>query len=338
MGESILVIEDNQALGETIVSYLSEKKFTATHFLNGEDALLYLEINSPDLIICDIMLPGISGIQVAKRLKSRPKTTMIPIIFLSAVSYTTTNREAFNIGVEDFITKPFNFNELHDSITTRLAKAKSIKLKIKNLEREKEKFEKKVAKLNNIINHQIRNSAAKILESKDLIDLEVQHEDLKKILINETSQILKVTQGFSEVNQIPQKIKTPKFGENYTFFVVDDDVFYLRVIERFLELTFKKVNIKLYSKPGEALHKLETFNPNVIILDINMPIINGFEFLEEMQKKELSHIPVIVHSSSSNPYEIKRITNFDNVKGFVGKPLKPELMKISLTNLLGDDL
>lgn len=86
------------------------------------------------------------------------------------------------------------------------------------------------------------------------------------------------------------------------------------------------------------MHKLETFNPNVIILDINMPIINGFEFLEEMQKKELSHIPVIVHSSSSNPDEIKRITNFDNVKGFVGKPLKPELMKISLTNLLGDDL
>ena len=61
------------------------------------------------------------------------------------MSYSTTNREAFNIGVDDFITKPFNFNELHDSITTRLIKARTIKQKIKTLEREKEKFEKKVA-------------------------------------------------------------------------------------------------------------------------------------------------------------------------------------------------
>ncbi len=182
------------------------------------------------------------------------------------MSYSTTNREAFNIGVDDFITKPFNFNELHDSITTRLIKARTIKQKIKTLEREKEKFEKKVAELNNIINHEIRSSAAKIFENKDLIDLEVQHEDLKKILINESSQILKVTQGFSEVNQIPQKIKTPVFSENYTFFIVDDDVFYLRVIERFLQSTFKKVNIKLYSRPEEALHKLKTVNPNVIIM------------------------------------------------------------------------
>ena len=79
MSESILVVEDNQALGETLVSYLSEKGFSATHFLNGEDALLYLEINSSDLIICDIMLPGISGIQFLKiinlrniSLKSKP--------------------------------------------------------------------------------------------------------------------------------------------------------------------------------------------------------------------------------------------------------------------------
>lgn len=336
--ESIVIIEDNVALGDTIADFLEGKNFIAVNFISAEDALLYLSNNIPDLIICDIMLPGITGLQLAKRLKTNQKTKLIPIIFLSAVNYKITSREAFNIGAEDYITKPFNFIELHESIVTRLDKARAIKTKINYLKKERDDYEKKIAALEKLINHDIRASAAKILQNKRLIQSEIQHEELKTLLLNQTSKILDATGSTSSQNQIPKKNNNPNISSEYRVFVVDDDVFYLRILEKYLNQTFKNVHVEIYSKPEEALAKLKISLPSLILLDINMPKINGFEFLDEMQKRGINDIPVIIHSSTSSPKEISSITNKKNVKGFVGKPLKQELLKISITNILGHEI
>jgi DNA-binding response OmpR family regulator len=338
MYKSIILIEDDKALGETIVSFLEIKNYSVVHFLDGEKALPYIKNNVPDLILCDIVLPGITGLQVMKKLKVNKNTKLIPIIILSAVHYKITNREAFNIGSEDFITKPFNFKELEESIITRLDKHHEIKNTINGLEKEKIKLENKITELNYIINHKVRSSAAKIIQNKNLIEKEIQDKELKSLLIKETHKILSVTESSLPANKIPEKNTNSFIADKYSFFVVDDDIFYLKVIEKFFQSRFEKASIALFNKPAEALFELKKSIPTVIILDINMPEINGFEFLYEMQSQGLNDIPVIIHSSTSDPLEIKSITNIKNVKGFIGKPLKPELMEISISNILGNEI
>ena len=104
--EKTILIVDDEPYNLAILNELLKKYNTITAD-NGEDALMYAEKNLPDLILLDIMMPEIDGFVVAKRLKLNPLTAKIPIIFVTAKSDVKSFIEGFDVGGDDYITKPY---------------------------------------------------------------------------------------------------------------------------------------------------------------------------------------------------------------------------------------
>jgi len=116
----IMVVDDtpeNLSLAKTM---LDDQGFEVFAFPNGPLALRAAERIQPDLVLLDINLPEIDGYEVCTRFKSNPKLRDIPIIFLSALSETSDKIAGFRVGGVDFVTKPFQFDELHARVNTHL--------------------------------------------------------------------------------------------------------------------------------------------------------------------------------------------------------------------------
>ena len=104
----ILAVEDEQDILELLRYNLLEEGFRVTSATCGEDALQVARSKSPDLLLLDLMLPGINGIEVCRILKSNPATAPIPIIMLSAKGEEIDIVTGLELGADDYITKPFS--------------------------------------------------------------------------------------------------------------------------------------------------------------------------------------------------------------------------------------
>ena len=122
----ILVADDEKVNVDFFKVMLSKIGFDVEVAYDGQEVLDKVEPFSPDLIILDLLMPKISGFDVAKILKKEEKTKEIPILVLSAVSDVKEKVDLLGIGIEDYITKPFNFIEIIARIRNIL-KAKALK-------------------------------------------------------------------------------------------------------------------------------------------------------------------------------------------------------------------
>lgn len=107
---SILVVEDDTDLNDLVTSYLKNKGYSVVSTFNGLDALKELENSSIDLILSDIMMPLCDGYELARQV--RVKDCNIPIIFMSARDDKPSKQLGYNSGIDDYITKPFDLDEL----------------------------------------------------------------------------------------------------------------------------------------------------------------------------------------------------------------------------------
>ncbi|WP_086476502.1 MULTISPECIES: response regulator transcription factor [Arenibacter] len=110
MKKKILVIEDNPMVVKSLEFKLTKEGYEVTTAIDGRSAMEELETNSFDLILTDLMLPFVSGSQLIEHIKKNYPT--IPIIVLSTATQEDIITDAFNMGVDDFISKPFSPNEL----------------------------------------------------------------------------------------------------------------------------------------------------------------------------------------------------------------------------------
>ena len=106
--ERILVVDDEEDILELVRYNLAKEGYHVTGALTGEDALTKARSETFDLIVLDLMLPGIDGLEVAKRLKKSPKTEQIPIVMLSAKGEEADIVTGLELGADDYITKPFS--------------------------------------------------------------------------------------------------------------------------------------------------------------------------------------------------------------------------------------
>ncbi len=116
----ILVVEDEQLIARLLKQTLQFEGYQVVTALNGEDAVQFTLRETPHLIILDVMLPGIDGYEVVRHLRIHPKTMHIPIIMLSSLAEPKDKVFAFEVGVDDYITKPFHTDELLARIRTQL--------------------------------------------------------------------------------------------------------------------------------------------------------------------------------------------------------------------------
>ncbi|UCH95790.1 MAG: response regulator [Candidatus Aminicenantes bacterium] len=132
----ILIVDDVPQNLQVLVNILREKDYKISVATSGRKALEIIDRFLPDLILLDIMMPQPDGFQVCKKLKASPQTKDIPIIFLTAKIETGDIVKGFDLGAVDYVTKPFNKDELLARINTHLelrkAQKEIIRLEQKN--------------------------------------------------------------------------------------------------------------------------------------------------------------------------------------------------------------
>ena len=116
----ILVVDDNLNNLKTLSKFLKEKGYSVRGALNGQSALMAIEAMPPELILLDVLMPELNGYEICRRIKTKPETRDIPVIFISALEETEKKVEGFQAGGIDFITKPFNLEEVLIRVTTHL--------------------------------------------------------------------------------------------------------------------------------------------------------------------------------------------------------------------------
>ena len=108
----VLVVEDEDALATLLHYNLDKEGYDVAVAGDGEEALLMAEERMPDLVVLDWMLPKVSGIEVCRRLRSRPETRNVPIIILTARGEETDRIRGLDTGADDYVVKPFSMTEL----------------------------------------------------------------------------------------------------------------------------------------------------------------------------------------------------------------------------------
>jgi DNA-binding response OmpR family regulator len=116
----VLVVDDERDIAETILYNLGRNGYDTLVAYNGNDALDLAQRERPDLVVLDLMLPGIDGTEVARRLKGDPRTSDIPIVMLTAKGEETDVVVGLTIGADDYVTKPFSMKVLLARIVTVL--------------------------------------------------------------------------------------------------------------------------------------------------------------------------------------------------------------------------
>jgi two-component system sensor histidine kinase/response regulator len=116
----ILVVDDTPENLELLESYLRSQGYQVFALPNGDMALRAATKDHPDLILLDIVMPGLDGYQVCERLKADPATREIPVVFLSALDELGDKVRAFEVGGVDYLTKPLRMEEVRARVRTHL--------------------------------------------------------------------------------------------------------------------------------------------------------------------------------------------------------------------------
>ncbi|MEZ5057984.1 MAG: response regulator [Saprospiraceae bacterium] len=125
--KKILIIEDNMEVRENLAEILELSNYEVITSENGVLGVEQALKDTPDLILCDVMMPELDGFGVLKILSKKPQTSDVPFIFLTAKAEKTDMRKGMNLGADDYITKPFDDVELLDAIEMRLKKSERLK-------------------------------------------------------------------------------------------------------------------------------------------------------------------------------------------------------------------
>ena len=120
----ILVVEDEQALGTLLAYNLEAEGFTVERVERGDEAELRLNEVAPDLVILDWMLPGVSGLEICRRLRARESTRTLPVIMLTARGEEGERVRGLSVGADDYVVKPFSVPELMARVRSLLRRAR----------------------------------------------------------------------------------------------------------------------------------------------------------------------------------------------------------------------
>lgn len=120
----VLVVEDEPAQREVLAYNLEAEGFAVSHAENGEEALVIVDEQAPDVIVLDWMMPNLSGIEVCRRLKIKSETRSIPIIMLSARSEEVDRVRGLETGADDYVVKPYSVIELMARVRSQLRRVR----------------------------------------------------------------------------------------------------------------------------------------------------------------------------------------------------------------------
>lgn len=296
---NLLIIEDNECLRNEIGEILKFEGFNVLEAATGIQGLKQATALKPDLILCDILMPGISGYEVLIQLKQDPNTSLIPFIFITAMNGNQNFRKGMELGADDYLIKPFSRIDLLKTINNRNLKNRAIQNKINNL-RDRVIFS---------IPHEMKTPLSVILGFGEIL-----HNTASDLLPEEISEIGdSIVKSGNRLNEIVDKylifidlltIENPatktilifpeyirdivkKTAEKYqrvNDFIVQTEKFSLHIKEEWIHFVLKELvdNAFKFSNPGQKVTvKSKKDNGEVTLLITD----NGIGFSKESFNK-----------------------------------------------------
>jgi len=184
--ETVLIVDDNPVNLRVMIQHLAEENYETRIAQDGEEALEQLALALPDIILLDIMMPGMDGFETCKRIKEIPSAQNIPIIFMTALSETENKVKGLKLGAVDYITKPFQHEEVLARINTHLTIRRQ-QVALNHLNATKDRFF-------SIIAHDLRGVFNPLMISTDMLIKIATKEDSSKMIKFATS-VKKSTQN-----------------------------------------------------------------------------------------------------------------------------------------------
>jgi signal transduction histidine kinase len=255
--ETILIIEDDELIRENMIELFTNEGYSVLAAENGRVGLQIAMERIPDMIVSDIMMPEMDGFQVYKSIRTEPFLSIIPFIFLSALSDKLNIRLGMGLGADDYITKPFVNSELIEAVRNRIAKSRTARKSMEEL------------KLNLIrsVPHEFLTPLNSVLGfSQLLIDACVENDDLPRADILEFSgyihsagkKLLRIIRNYVLFTELTLKMQNQssesQFSDETAFNIdsfIPDFLFDLAKKENRdsnLEINFENVDLLISTK------------------------------------------------------------------------------------------
>ncbi len=333
---SILVVDDTARNIQVLAAVLDRAGYKIAAASNGQKALDMVEVVAPDLILLDVMMPGMDGFEVCEKIKASPETATIPVIMLTARTAPEDVATGFQKGAVDYITKPFNAKEL-------LARVQNhIKLKTARDARNRQIAELKerrsqihtLSGLLPICSHckKIRSDEGYWQQLEvyvsDHSDLEFSHgicPECASVLYPDFQPKVKKKPGASDPkNRQPHQAKCPapdQEAQTPTILIVDDNPKNLQVLGNIVKKPGYRVAAAINGT--QALAMIKKMPPDLILLDIIMPELDGLKVCTMLKTApETAHIPIIMLTAKSDSKDI--VKGFEaGVEDYMTKPFNP---------------
>ncbi|MBE9116078.1 response regulator [Lusitaniella coriacea LEGE 07157] len=208
----ILVIEDEGAVRNNILMLLKAEGFQVSGAENGEVGIEMAKEHPPDLIICDILMPGVDGYGVLTQLRQSRTTAFIPFIFLTAKAERSEVRQGIELGADDYLTKPFDADELLGAIAARLKKQEQLYQRFDLLSDELDRFEQLVTAKDEMLTHfneQMRSPLSNLRLVVEMLSNESEPEKRDRYLEILRSEFEREIALLNQVSEL-QKLLTPE--------------------------------------------------------------------------------------------------------------------------------
>ncbi|MEQ9310570.1 MAG: hybrid sensor histidine kinase/response regulator [Balneolaceae bacterium] len=299
----VLIVDDTEANIKLLSHVLREAGFSPIVAFNGTDAIELIKGRKPDLVLLDIMMPDMTGYEVCKAVNKEEELKSIPIIFLSALSETSDKVEGFEVGGVDYITKPYQKDEVLARIRTHLFLSKLQKERderieiLRKTEIELREINSKKDQLVRIVSHDIKNPLTGIVGLANLIK---ENPDLPK---DEVSNML------SAMEQSGKKLMdmVEKVLDNENHSKSKDE---LKLTEGFLEDLVEKV--------------ISVNKPKAMLKGITLNLINKIT----VNKVKLEHTKIEIALNNLISNALKFTTSNGQVELFVSSTQHKILFRV----------
>lgn len=260
---SILIIEDNPATVSVLYNLLNEAGFEVLVALDGDNAMKSAEEGRPDIILLDVMLCGMDGFEICRRLKTSEATRDIPVLFMTALTRTVDKVKGFELGAVDYITKPFEPEEVLARLKTHLMiQQLQQDLQQKNeelhaaLDRERELNELK-SRFISIASHEFRTPLASILFSKNLLQRYAHKLSEQELAGEMAEELASVERSVHQMTAVLDEVLTITKSESgkvtFTPEMIDLTELCRNVVEKFQLLTTERHTL-MFPNSGKHIH------------------------------------------------------------------------------------
>lgn len=251
----ILIVDDVMSNVLLLKVLLTNEKFNIVTASNGNQALNQVKKENPDLILLDVMMPDMSGFEVAQKLKADPEAAHIPIIFLTALNSTADIVKGFQVGGNDFISKPFNKEELIIRVSHQISLVAAKRI----IEAKTEELKKTIIgrdKLYSVIAHDLRSPMGSIKMVLNMLILSLPKEKIGEDMYELLTMANQTTEDvFSLLDNLLKWTKS-QIGK---LKVVYQDIDMVEVVEGVGEIFAmvagqKNIRLRIESPECQAVH------------------------------------------------------------------------------------